>query len=89
MRNHIFLPSVNKLYIQLSFMLPVEALPGSAVDVSIVADPAATSSLACRARFSSMETLKARANSGSSFGSTPNSKPPPPLAITAPAPSSP
>ena len=70
-------------------MLPVDVVPVSTAAVSIVADPAAASSLACRARFSSMETRKASANSGSSFGSTPNSKPPPPLAMTAPAPSSP
>ena len=69
--------------------LPVGVVPGSAVDVSIFVAPVAPSSLACRARFSSIETRKASANSGSSLGSTPNSKPPPPLGITAPAPSSP
>ena len=68
-------------------MLPADAVPGSAADVSIAPEPA--SSLACRARFSSIETRKASASSGSSFGSTPNSKPPPELAITALAPSSP
>ena len=40
------MPDLSYVFIQRSFMLPVEALPGSAADVSIVADPAAASSLA-------------------------------------------